>query len=163
MSYEEYGMSNSVKKALVVGFVVISIMVFIWYMGLHNYFTLTSLKENKAYFEAVVQQNYWRSVAIFIGIYFSVIALSIPGMPPLTIIAGFLFGFFPGITYSVIGASIGATIAFLIIRYVLGNLVKGKYAQKLEKFNKKIAVHGAANYLLTLQLIGIIPIFLLQH
>jgi len=154
-------MNNGVKKALLVGFVLVSILILIWYTGLYNYFTFASLKENRAYFEAAVQQNYWRSVAAFIGIYLVVIAFLIPGMPPLTMVAGFLFGFFPGIVYAGIGAAGGATLSFLAIRYMLSNLVRGKYAQKLERFNQKIAVHGAASYLLTMQLIGVIPYFVI--
>lgn len=154
-------MNNSVKKALLVGFVLVSILTLVWYTGIYNYFTLASLKENRAYFEVVVQQHYWRSVVAFIGIYLAVIVVLIPAMPPLTMISGFLFGFFPGVVYAGIGATGGAVLSFLAIRYLLSNLVKGKYAQKLEHFNEKIAKHGTASYLLTMQLIGVVPYFVI--
>lgn len=155
-------MNNGMKKALLVGFGLISIIILVWYFGLHKYVTLTSLQSNRAYLESAVAQNYWRSVMVFIAIYTAVIAILIPGVPPLTILGGFLFGFLPGVIYSGIGAAVGATISFLLMRYVLSNVIRGKYAQKLDRFNAKIAAQGPAQYLLTMQLIGLIPYFIIN-
>jgi len=155
-------MNNGMKKALLVGFGLISIIILVWYFGLHKHVTLTSLQSNRAYLEAAVAQNYWRSVMVFIAIYTAVIAILIPGVPPLTILGGFLFGFLPGVIYSGIGAAVGATISFLLMRYVLSNVIRGKYAQKLDRFNAKIAAQGPAQYLLTMQLIGLIPYFIIN-
>jgi uncharacterized membrane protein YdjX (TVP38/TMEM64 family) len=155
-------MNSSTKKALLIVAIALVVIVLVWYSGLYNYFTLTSVQSNRAYLEAIVTQNYWKAVAIFIGIYIAVIALAIPGVPPLTMVGGFLFGLFPGGMYAVTAATIGTTISFLLIRYVLSNLIRGKYAQKLERFNEKIASRGAASYLLTLQLAGLIPYFIIN-
>ncbi len=155
-------MNNGVKKALLVGFIIVGIIIFIWYMGWHNYFTLTSLQSNRTYLEQAVAQNYWKAVAIFIALYMAVIALAIPGVPPLTMVGGFLFGVVPAGIYATVSATIGTTVSFLLIRYVLSNVIRGKYAQKLERFNEKISAHGAASYLLTLQLIGLIPYFIIN-
>ena len=155
-------MSNGVKKALVVGFIIVGIVIFVWYMGWHNYFTLASMQANRTYLEEAVIHNYWKAVAIFIAIYTAVIALAMPGVPPLTMIGGFLFGFWQAGVYATVSATAGATVSFLLIRYLLSNLIKGKYAQKLERFNEKIASHGAASYLLTLQLMGVIPYFIIN-
>ena len=153
---------RSTQKALLVSSIAISIIILIWYFGLHNYFTLASLQANRMYLEQTVQENYLKAVLLFISIYTAVIAVAIPGVPPLTLIGGFLFGFVPGVIYAAFGAAIGTTISFLLIRYVLSNLIKGKYAAKLQKFNEKIAQQGAATYLLTLQLVGIIPYFIIN-
>ncbi len=155
-------MNNGVKKALVVGFVIVGIIIFVWYMGWHNYFTLASMQSNRTHLEEAVIRNYWKAVAIFIAIYTAVIALAMPGVPPLTMIGGFLFGFWQAGLYATVSATVGTTISFLLIRYLLSNLIRGKYAQKLERFNEKIASHGAASYLLTLQLMGIIPYFIIN-
>lgn len=150
-------MNNGTKKALVVGLVVVTVIAAAWYFGLHNYFTLTSLQTNRIYLEQAVQKNYWQSVFLFILIYTAVIAVLIPGVPPLTIMGGFLFGVIPSIIYAGIGAVGGAMISFLLMRYVLNNTVRHKYAQKLQQFNEKIAAHGAASYLLMMQLSNLVP------
>lgn len=150
-------MNNSTKKALLVGLIAAIVILVAWYFGLHNYFTLASLRENRVYFEQAVQKNYWQSVLLFMLIYTAVIALFIPGVPPLSIVGGFLFGTVPGLIYAVVGAVSGAIISFLLIRYVLSNIIRDKYAQKLQQFNQKIAAHGAANYLLMMQLSNVVP------
>lgn len=155
-------MNSSLKKALFVGLVVCGVIALAWYLGLQNYLTLSAMKENRAYLEAVVQTNYLRAVAIFIVIYIAVIAVAMPGVPPLTMIGGFLFGLIPGGIYASIAATIGTTISFLLIRYVLSGVIRGKYAQKLERFNEKIASHGVVGYLLTMQLMGVIPYFVIN-
>lgn len=155
-------MNSGMKKALLISFVALAALVVVWYMGLHKYFSLAALQENRAYLEEAVKVNYIQSVIIFIAVCIAVISLGMPGVPPLTIVGGFLFGFIPTTLYVCIGATIGTTISFLLIRYVLGNVIRGKYAQKLERFNEKIASHGAASYLLTLQLMGVIPYFVIN-
>jgi len=155
-------MNNGTKKALIISIIIAILVGIAWYLGLHEYLSLTSLQSNKAYLEEIVKTNYIKAVLIFMAVYAAVIALGMPGVPPLTMVGGFLFGFIPTVIYAVISATIGTTISFLIIRYVAGNLVRGKYAQKLERFNEKIASHGTASYLLTLQLMGLIPYFVIN-
>jgi uncharacterized membrane protein YdjX (TVP38/TMEM64 family) len=155
-------MTSGMKKALLIGMIAVGLVVVAWYFGLHTYFSLAALQDNRVYLEEGVKRNYFQSVIIFITICIAVISLGMPGVPPLTMIGGFLFGFIPSALYVSISATIGTTISFLLIRYVLGNVIKGKYAQKLERFNEKIASYGAASYLLTLQLMGVIPYFVIN-
>ena len=155
-------MNGGIKKALVVSFVVAIVVGIIWYLGLYEYFSLSALQNNRAYLEAMVQANYIKAVLIFIAVYAAVISFGMPGVPPLTLVGGFLFGFLPCIIYASISTTIGTTVSFLVIRYVLGNLIRGKYAQKLDRFNEKIASHGTASYLLTMQLMGVIPYFVIN-
>jgi uncharacterized membrane protein YdjX (TVP38/TMEM64 family) len=155
-------MNSGLKNALFAGFVLVGAVIVAWYFGLQNYLTLESMKENRAYLETAVHTNYLRSVLIFLAIYIAVIATALPGVPPLTMIGAFLFGFIPGGIYASVAATAGTTVSFLLIRYVLSGVIRGKYAQKLERFNEKIASHGVAGYLLTLQLLGIIPYFVIN-
>jgi uncharacterized membrane protein YdjX (TVP38/TMEM64 family) len=145
-----------------VSFVIAVIVGIVWYLGLYEYFSLSALQSNRAYLEEMVKANYIKAVLIFIAVYAAVISLGMPGVPPLTLVGGFLFGFLPCIIYASISTTIGTTVSFLVIRYVLGNLIRGKYAQKLDRFNEKIASHGTASYLLTMQLMGVIPYFVIN-
>jgi uncharacterized membrane protein YdjX (TVP38/TMEM64 family) len=155
-------MNTRLWQSIFVGFVLISLIIVAWYMGLHEYVTLDALRENRAYLESIVAENYYKAVVIYIFIFIAVIATALPGVPPLTMIGGFLFGFIQGGIYATFAATIGTTISFLLIRYVLSNVIRGKYAQKVDRFNEKIKSHGVASYLLTMQLIGIIPYFLIN-
>ena len=155
-------MHSGMKKGLLVIFIVAIIVGVVWYFGLYEYFSLASLQSNRAYLEEAVKINYIKAVLIFMAAYVAVISLGMPGVPPLTMVGGFLFGFLPCIVYASISATVGTTISFLVIRYALGNLIRGKYAQKLERFNEKITSHGTASYLLTMQLMGVIPYFVIN-
>ena|SRR5438105_1379675 len=155
-------MRTNMKKALLIGCVLVGIIFLVWYLQLYSYFTLASLQSQRLVLADAVARNYWQAVAIFMAVYAAVIALAIPGVPPLTMIGGFLFGLIPAALYATVSATIGTTISFLLIRYVLSNLIRGKYAQKLERFNEKIASNGAASYLLMLQLMGLIPYFVIN-
>lgn len=155
-------MRTSIQKALLIGCVLAGLIFLVWYLQLYSYFTLASLQSQRLVLADAVVRNYWQAVAIFMAIYAAVIALAIPGVPPLTMIGGFLFGLIPASIYATVSATLGTTISFLLIRYVLSNVIRGKYAQKLERFNEKIASNGAASYLLTLQLMGLIPYFVIN-
>lgn len=155
-------MNNGVKKALLLGCGALGIMILMWHFGIHRYLTLASLQSHRAYLEAIVDQNYWKGLALFVVAYTAVIALAIPGVPPLTMLGGFLFGFVPAGICATISATIGTALSFVLIRYVLSGVVRGKYAEKLQRFNAKIASHGAAYYLLSLQLMGLIPYFVIN-
>ena len=155
-------MNGSLKKAIGLSIVCAAIIAVVWYLGLHKYITLNALHENKVYLENAVAENYVRSVLIYLLIYIAIIAIALPGVPLLTMLGGFLFGFLPAGVYAAIGATVGTTISFLVIRYLLSNLIRGKYAQKLEKFNEKVRSHGVASYLLTMQLMGLIPYFVIN-
>jgi uncharacterized membrane protein YdjX (TVP38/TMEM64 family) len=62
----------------------------------------------------------------------------------LTIAAGAIFGFLPGVLYVMIGASIGATLAFLTGRYLARGFVEGLLARepRLRLIDRAVERHG---------------------
>lgn len=155
-------MKNRVVRIIALVIVFVGLIALSHYCNFGQYLTLDKLQENRAYLEQAVKSNYIRAVLIYILIYAAVISMAFPGVPPLTIIGGFLFGFLPGGMYATVGATIGSSISFLLIRYVLSGLIRGKYASRLEQFNSKIKSHGVARYLLTMQLLAIFPFFIIN-
>jgi uncharacterized membrane protein YdjX (TVP38/TMEM64 family) len=87
-------MNGNIKKALLMSSVVAVIVGVVWYFGLHEYFSLTSLQTNRVYLEQAVHTNYIRAVFIFMAVYAAVISLGMPGVPPLTMLGGFLLVFY---------------------------------------------------------------------
>ncbi|MEM7401548.1 MAG: dihydrolipoyl dehydrogenase, partial [Pseudomonadota bacterium] len=86
---------------------------------------------------------------------------SIPGASILSLLAGAIFGLLLGSVLVIFGATIGATIAFWLARYLLGNTIQEKYADKLKTINEGVKKDGAF-YLLTLRLIPIFPFFVIN-
>jgi len=152
----------AVKRALIIGLILLFAIILLRYFGIGDYLTFEQLKSNRTYLKQLVENHYWFSVALYLGIYIAVIACCIPATPPLTIVGGFLFGVVPGILYALIGATIGATISFLLVRYVLKNTVSVYFHDRIEQFNKQIRIYGMASYLLILQFVTIFPFFVVN-
>jgi uncharacterized membrane protein YdjX (TVP38/TMEM64 family) len=60
-----------------------------------------------------------------------------------------------------IGATLGATAAFLVARFILRDWVEKKFGDKLKPFNKGFS-ENAINYLLFLRLVPLFPFFLVN-
>ncbi len=98
----------------------------------------------------------------FIAIYALVVVISVPGAIILTLSGGFLFGFFPGVIYNVIAATIGAVIVFLAARSGFGHDI----AARIEARGGAVARLQTAlkdnewSVLLTMRLIPVVPFFI---
>lgn len=69
-------------------------------------------------------------------------SLFIPSLP-LTLGAGFLWGPFWGVVFSITGATSGATVAFLIARYLMGDTIRERFGYERWKWLKeKVERHG---------------------
>ncbi len=148
------------KKRIALSIVIIAALFFVYYFHVQEYFTFDVLKAKREQIAIFVSEHYILSVLLYIGTYIGIAALSIPVSVVLTLAGGFLFGTVLGSLYTIIGASIGATFAFLIIRYLLGDILQQKYKEQLKDFNKEFERYGAY-YLLSLHLIPAVPFFLI--
>jgi uncharacterized membrane protein YdjX (TVP38/TMEM64 family) len=88
--------------------------------------------------------------------------LFLPGLP-ITLTGGVLFGPFWGTVYTIFGATAGATLAFLVARYLAGDWVAAKLqGTKLASLDQKVAKEGWEIVAFT-RLIPIFPFFLLNY
>ena len=110
---------------------------------------------------AFTEDNYTAAVGLFILLYIAVTGLSLPGATILTLAGGFVFGAVPATLYVNIGATTGATLAFLAARYVLRDWVEQKFGKWLEPLQQGFA-KNAFSYLLTLRLIPLFPFFVVN-
>lgn len=149
------------KKKIIIGLVVIALIVAARMLGLDRYLNIEFLLEQRSVLLNFVDQYFILTSIGFIMIYILAVAFSVPGATILSITSGLLFGVFVGLIYVNIGATIGATINFLLARYVIGDSIQNKYGESLEKFNKEIN-KNCKNYLLTLRLIPVFPFFLIN-
>jgi uncharacterized membrane protein YdjX (TVP38/TMEM64 family) len=75
--------------------------------------------------------------------------------------AGLLFGSIQGTVYAVVAATIGATLAFIVARYLLHDTVQRRFGPRLEGINRELEQCGF-NYLLFLRLVPLFPFFLIN-
>jgi uncharacterized membrane protein YdjX (TVP38/TMEM64 family) len=102
-----------------------------------------------------------RAVALFIAAFVGVVALSLPGAFAMTVTGGFLFGLLPGALLSVMSATLGALVVFLVARFGLGESARswimrrdsGAAVRKIERGLRDNAI----SYLLLLRLVPAVP------
>lgn len=133
----------------------------VWLTGLNEYLTFENLKGNRDILRSYVESHYIPSVIVFIAAVVST-AFFVPGAIAVTLVGGFLFGVLLGTLYLLAGATMGASLAFLSARYVLGNWVQRRYEEQLRIFNREMARHGH-NYLITFRIVPVMPFFLVNY
>lgn len=82
--------------------------------------TYETLRDNRDMLIAYRDQNYVRTVLIFMTAYVILVAFSLPGATVATLTGGFLFGVFPGVLFNVTAATLGAIGIFLAAKAGLG-------------------------------------------
>ncbi len=132
-----------------------------FYFDFGQFLSLTALKENRDSLLAFTDANFASAVGIFIAAYVIVAGLSLPGAVILTLAGGFLFGATMAALFINIGATTGATLAFLSARYLLRDTVEQKFGKWLGPFQEGFA-KNAFSYLLTLRLIPLFPFFVVN-
>jgi pyruvate/2-oxoglutarate dehydrogenase complex dihydrolipoamide dehydrogenase (E3) component/uncharacterized membrane protein YdjX (TVP38/TMEM64 family) len=128
---------------------------------LGQYLNLTTIKSRQAELETWrARQPLLAGVLFFVG-YVAVTALSLPGATILTLAAGAIFGLGWGMLIVSFASSIGATLAFLASRWLLGDWVQSRFGERLAALNAGIAKEGGF-YLFTLRLVPVLPFFLIN-
>ncbi|NOH58137.1 SidA/IucD/PvdA family monooxygenase [Alteromonas sp. 07-89-2] len=148
------------KKIALLGVIVAAIFSF-FYFDLNSYLTLQGMKDSLDTFQSQIAQNPVLSIGVFFAIYVAVTALSLPGAAILTLAAGALFGLVQGLVVVSFASSVGATLAFLVSRFILRDTVRNKFKEKLKKIDEGVEKQGAF-YLFTLRLVPVFPFFLIN-
>lgn len=149
-----------IGKLITVTAIALGIGLF-FYLDLGRFLSLEALKDNRDQLLAFAEANYGTAVMLFILMYIVVTGLSLPGAVILTLAGGFLFGSVPATLYVNLGATTGATLAFLAARYVLKDWVEHKFGRWLEPLQQGFA-NNAFSYLMTLRLIPLFPFFVVN-
>ena len=149
-----------VKKLVIVGLVLLLIVLFKVF-GLDQYLTLSYLKEQQAHFARLYLENRVTVITIYMLIYITVTALSLPGAAVMTLAGGGLFGLVTGTIVVSFASTIGATLACIVARYLLRDWVQNKFGDKLTKINEGMAKEGGF-YLFSLRLVPIFPFFVIN-
>jgi pyruvate/2-oxoglutarate dehydrogenase complex dihydrolipoamide dehydrogenase (E3) component/uncharacterized membrane protein YdjX (TVP38/TMEM64 family) len=128
---------------------------------LGRFFTLDYLKSSQAAFGELYANEPLKVAAVYFLIYVATTALSLPGATIITLAGGAIFGLFWGTAIVSFASSMGATLAFLMSRFVLRSSVESKFGNRLAEINKGVARDGAL-YLFTLRLIPVVPFFVIN-
>ena len=123
--------------------------------------SLEMLVRNRAAIDGFVSAHRLLAVGAYIALYIAAVALSLPGATFLTVAGGFLFGVALGAPAAVIGATLGATIIFLVARTALGEPLLRRAGPKAATLAQGFR-EDAFSYLLFLRLVPAFPFFLVN-
>lgn len=151
--------SNGKKIVLVLAILLIVAAYF--YFDLGSYITFENLKKQQEVLVGYTQENLFLAILVYGLLYIVTVAFGFPGAAILTLAAGAIFGLLFGTILVSFASTIGASLNFLISRYLLRESVQKKFSEKLKAINRGIKEDGAF-YLFTLRMVPIFPFFLIN-
>ncbi|OEU57538.1 MAG: pyridine nucleotide-disulfide oxidoreductase [Desulfobulbaceae bacterium S3730MH12] len=148
-------------KKLILVLIIIAVAVSFFAFDIDQLLTLDNIKSSQAEFEQLKADSPVMVSFIFFAFYVVVTALSLPGAVLMTLAAGALFGLAWGLVLVSFASTIGATLAFLVSRYLFKESVQNRFGDRLAAINEGVKSEGAF-YLFTLRLVPIFPFFLIN-
>jgi len=147
------------KILLLIALMVGAGAFFVFDLG--RFLSLDYLKQSQAAFADLYAQHPWQVALAYFAIYVAATALSLPGAAIITLAGGAIFGLLWGTVIVSFASTIGATLAFLVSRFILRSSVENRFGQRLAEINRGVDKDGAF-YLFTLRLIPVVPFFLIN-
>jgi uncharacterized membrane protein YdjX (TVP38/TMEM64 family) len=141
--------------------VLIGLMALVFGMGWHKLLTFKTIGLNYEALRAFIADNIALALCVYVAIYIAVVALSLPGALVMTLAGGLLFGWQIGAPATIVAATIGATIIFLIARTSFGDTLAQKAGPWLTKLQDGFK-ENALSYLLFLRLVPAFPFFVVN-
>lgn len=148
------------RKLAIIVIIALALAAF-FALDLGQYLSLAALKARQAEFAAFRESNPWLAGGAYFLVYVLVTALSLPGAALLTLAGGAVFGLGWGLLIVSFASTIGATLAFLMARYLLRDWVTARFGNRLKGIDEGIRRDGAF-YLFTLRLVPAFPFFLIN-
>jgi uncharacterized membrane protein YdjX (TVP38/TMEM64 family) len=129
--------------------------------GLSGYLSLDTLRDHREEITALVARHTLLSACAYVAIYVAAVTFSLPGAVLLTLTGGFLFGAGLGTGLTVVAATTGATLVFLLARTLFGENALDRFGAPAARLAAGIR-RDAAVYLLVLRLVPVFPFFLVN-
>jgi uncharacterized membrane protein YdjX (TVP38/TMEM64 family) len=143
------------------GLVFFTIIIVGYIFDFNKILSFDTIKATYQDIQILINKNYILYYSVFFILYIMVTAFALPISLIKTLLAGALFGFWPGLILVSFASSIGSTFCFLFSRYALRAYIQKRFSNYLEKINKGIETDGWL-YLLFLRLSPIFPFFIIN-
>ncbi|MFT5398944.1 MAG: pyruvate/2-oxoglutarate dehydrogenase complex dihydrolipoamide dehydrogenase (E3) component [Gammaproteobacteria bacterium] len=148
------------KKIILLG-IVVGVILSFFYFDLGQYLTLEYVKAQQQQIDQFYTDNRALTLVGFFLAYVIVTGVSLPGAAVLTLAAGAIFGLFTAMILVSFASSIGASLAFLVSRYLFKDAVQSRFSSSLSSINQGIERDGAF-YLFALRLVPAFPFFVIN-
>jgi dihydrolipoamide dehydrogenase len=146
---------------ILVALLVIAGIAAFFILDLGQYLSFEFLREQQAAIDRIYRENPATTIGAYFAIYVIVTALSLPGAAVMTLAGGALFGLLVGTVVVSFASTIGATLAFLVARFLFRDTVQRRFGRHLKAVNAGIERDGAL-YLFFLRLVPAFPFFVIN-
>ncbi|WP_320047990.1 TVP38/TMEM64 family protein [uncultured Ilyobacter sp.] len=144
-------MKNKKGTTILIAFLIV---IFVLYKGgVFDYISLENIKELKNWINSFGVLG----PLVYIALYIVACIFFLPGLP-ITVLGGVVFGPLMGTVYTVIGAGLGMSSAFLVARYLFRESIERKFSDSLifQKIDQGVKNQGW-RILMTTRLVPIFP------
>ena len=128
---------------------------------LGRFVSFDELRAQQDAIAAYRDENMLEAALVYFVVYVAVTALSLPGAAVMTLAGGAFFGLLWGTVLVSFASTIGATLAFLLARFLFRDAVQSRFGHGLRAVNAGVARDGAF-YLFTLRLVPLFPFFVIN-
>ncbi|KRT55741.1 FAD-dependent oxidoreductase [endosymbiont of Ridgeia piscesae] len=149
------------KKKIILLALLLALIAAFFVFDLGSYLTLENLKQQRDGLQQWRDQAPLLSSLGFFLVYVLVTALSLPGATVMTLAIGAIFGLVWGFVLVSFASTIGATLAFLVARFLFRDAVQQRFGDRLQSINAGMAKDGAL-YLFSLRLVPLFPFFVIN-
>lgn len=155
--------ASSHHPQLLRGFVLLALVAstILLYRNYGHWFELETLAAQETQLRQLRTAHPYLVYSIAFVIYVVVTGLSLPGATLLSLTYAWYFRFWPSLFLVSFASTTGATVAFLLSRFLFRDAVQRKFGDRLVRFNDALEREGAY-YLLTLRLMPSVPFFLIN-
>lgn len=136
------------------------VVAFIWF-DLVRYLDLEYLKARQADIDTFYRQHPVTVLAAYFLAYVAITGLSLPGAAIMTLAGGAVFGLLWGTVVVSFASTLGATVAFVVSRYILRDGIQRRYGDRLGTINAGVERDGGF-YLFTMRLVPAFPFFVIN-
>jgi pyruvate/2-oxoglutarate dehydrogenase complex dihydrolipoamide dehydrogenase (E3) component/uncharacterized membrane protein YdjX (TVP38/TMEM64 family) len=148
------------KKIAILALLIVVVAAFFQF-ELGQYLTLEYVKAQQHEIDQLYQQNRVLTLVGFFLLYVVVTGASLPGAAVLTLAGGAIFGLVTSLILISFASTIGASIAFLVSRYLFRDSLQSRFGSSLKAFNEGVEKDGAF-YLFALRLVPVFPFFVIN-
>lgn len=146
------------KVAFMGGLLAATIIGFVL---LKQYGSIDYLASQEQSLKALYDSNPVLVIGAAFLIYMLATGLSLPGAALMSLLFAWFFGFPVSLVLVSFASTAGATMAFLISRYLFRDWINARFGSRLQSFNEALEKEGAF-YLFTLRLIPLVPFFVIN-
>ena len=150
-----------IRRQWLILLTVVALAAAFWFFDLGHWLRLETLKARQTELRALYDARPLTVIAVYMAVYVTVTALSLPGAVILTLAGGALFGLWTGLVVVSLASTAGATLAFLAARYLLRDSVTRRFGARLDEVHRGMDRNGAF-YLFTLRLVPLVPFFVIN-